>query len=128
MNALDPLHDARTLALVTFRRNGQEVATPVNFVIVERRLYVDTRAGSWKVKRLRNDPRVRMAPCTMRGRVTGAWVEGTGRILAETPLAPRIHVAMGAKYGWPYRLAAWWRNKRGRRAERILLEITVRGG
>ena len=69
------------IALETFKKNGQGVSTPVWFVLHTHALYAYTEAGSWKVKRIRNNPRVRVAPCTMSGRVTGAWVDGAASIV-----------------------------------------------
>jgi uncharacterized protein len=72
-----PLGDHKYISLETFKRNGDGVQTPVWFVLHDGALYVYTEADSWKVKRIRNNPRVRVALCTIRGRVTGPWVDGT---------------------------------------------------
>jgi uncharacterized protein len=71
-----PLGDHKYISLETFKRNGDGVQTPVWFVLHDGALYVYTEADSWKVKRIRNNPRVRVARCTIRGRVTGPWVDG----------------------------------------------------
>ena len=63
------------ISLETFKRNGEGVKTPVWFAQDGDVLYVYTDADSWKVKRMRNNPRVRVAACTVRGRVTGPWVD-----------------------------------------------------
>ena len=71
------------LNLETFRRDGQGVKTPVWFVLRENgAFYVYTEARSWKVKRIRHTPRVRIAPCDMRGNVTGEWQEATAQIVS----------------------------------------------
>lgn len=69
------------ISLETFRKNGQGVRTPVWFVLHNHALYLYTKADSWKVKRIRNNSRVRVAPCTVRGDVTGPWLEGTASIV-----------------------------------------------
>jgi PPOX class probable F420-dependent enzyme len=69
------------LSLETFRKNGQGVKTPVWFVRHSNVFYVYTEAGSGKVKRIRNNPRVRMAACNMRGDVKGAWVDATATLV-----------------------------------------------
>lgn len=69
------------ISLETFRKNGQGVRTPVWFVLHDHALYLYTKADSWKVKRIRNNSRVRVAPCTVRGDVTGPWLEGTASIV-----------------------------------------------
>jgi PPOX class probable F420-dependent enzyme len=89
--------------LVTLRRSGTPVATPVWFALDGSRLYVKTETPSGKVKRIRNDPRVRVAPCTIAGRDLGPAIDGTARILppAETPHAEAM---LRRRYGWGRRL------------------------
>ena len=71
------------LNLETFRRDGQGVKTPVWFVLRENgAFYVYTEARSWKVRRIRHNPRARIAPCDMRGNVSGEWQEATAQIVS----------------------------------------------
>ncbi len=77
------------LNLETFRKNGDAVRTPVWFAAEpaanpdsrEAKLYVYTTAASGKAKRIRNNPRVRIAPCDMRGGLKGDWVPARAEIL-----------------------------------------------
>jgi PPOX class probable F420-dependent enzyme len=39
-----------------------------------------TAAQTYKVKRIRNNPHVRVAPSTFRGQIKGEWVEGQARV------------------------------------------------
>ena len=57
--------------LVTYKRSGEPVPTPVWFGLGDGKLYVRSEAGVAKVRRIRNDPRVRVAPCTVRGKPLG---------------------------------------------------------
>jgi uncharacterized protein len=82
--------------LVTYRRDGTPVPTPVWAAESDGLLYVRTERSSGKVKRLRNDARLLVAPCTVRGRPLGAALEATARVLdgdreivAERALARR---------------------------------------
>ena len=61
----------RYISLATFRKNGTPVYTPVWFGEENGHLYVMTSSKTGKAKRLRNNPEVRIAPSTMRGKVTG---------------------------------------------------------
>ncbi|MDQ2939463.1 MAG: PPOX class F420-dependent oxidoreductase [Actinomycetota bacterium] len=70
--------------VVSFRRNGEPVVTPVWFGVAGGRLYFRTDAEAGKVKRIRRTPRVRIAPCTARGRPLAPPVEGVARILDES--------------------------------------------
>ena len=61
------LEGHKNMNLTTFRKSGNEVPTPVWFVILEGKLYVRTEASSGKVKRIRNNGRVEPTPSTVRG-------------------------------------------------------------
>ena len=94
------------VSLVTYRKNGTPVATPVWAVAEGEELLVWTRDDSWKVKRLRKDTRVTVTPCDVRGRITeGAQTaEGTARLLEGATALGRVRKAMARKYGLRFRL------------------------
>jgi hypothetical protein len=119
------LGNARNISLVTFRKDGRAVATPVWPVALDGKLYVNTDARSWKVRRLRRSPRVRVAPCTMRGTVTAAYLEGTGRVLDDPALAARVNGALRFKYGWQTALTPLLGLFSRRFRERVILELTL---
>ncbi|MEW2588127.1 PPOX class F420-dependent oxidoreductase [Streptomyces virginiae] len=100
---LQELGSARYVSLTTFRKDGTPVATPVWAVADAGELYVWTRSDSWKVKRIRNDGRVTLAACDVRGRVEeGApVVEGRARLLDEEGLR-RVRRLMSRKYTWQF--------------------------
>jgi len=77
------------ISLTTFRRNGQGVRTPVWFGEENEKLYVMTRGTMGKTKRIHNNPKVKVAPCTIRGKVTGSEFNAVARILpaADGPAA-----------------------------------------
>jgi len=96
------------ILLKTFRKSGVGVATPVWFGEEDGKLYVMTRSDMGKTKRIRNNPQVRVAPCTIRGTVTGPELAATARIL---PPEERAHArqAINRKY-WMARIPlVWWR-------------------
>lgn len=86
------------LNLETYRKNGQAVATPVWFVQEQDTFYVRTVADSGKIKRIRNNPRVRVMPCGMRGEPEGEWVEGYARE-ADAAQAGHARKLFDKKYG-----------------------------
>lgn len=95
----------RTL-LATFRRNGVSVATPVWAAEADGRFYVRSERTAGKIKRLRNDPRVLVAPCTVRGKPLGAPLEATASVVAPE----REHVveqALARRYGLGRALFEW---------------------
>jgi uncharacterized protein len=84
--------------LVTYRRDGTPVPTPVWAAEADGLLYVRSERAAGKLKRLRRDPRLLVAPCTVRGRPLGAPFAATARMLGreEEPIAER---ALTNRYG-----------------------------
>ena len=90
--------------LVTYKRSGQAVPTPVWFGLGDGRLYVRSDADAAKVKRIRNDPRARVGPCTARGKPLGPPAEGRARVLDERSEIAAAEAALEANYGLGRRL------------------------
>jgi PPOX class probable F420-dependent enzyme len=96
---LAPFAGQKYLNLESFKRDGTPVQTPVWFAEEHGVLYVYTLANAGKVKRIRRNPRVCLAPCAMRGKVIGPWVEAEATIVDATTAAHR-HFLLRKKYGW----------------------------
>ncbi|MGW3833448.1 PPOX class F420-dependent oxidoreductase [Streptomyces microflavus] len=96
------------VSLTTYRKNGTPVATPVWAAAEGDVLYVWTRSDSWKVKRLRNDTRVAVTVCDVRGRIAeGApTAEGTARLL-DADETRRVRKLLARKYTWKFWLVDW---------------------
>jgi uncharacterized protein len=80
------LQGQKYINLETFRKNGRGVLTPVWFAGEPRegppeRVYVYSTANSGKSKRIRNNSRVRVAPCDMRGKLRGDWIEAGAEVV-----------------------------------------------
>ncbi|GLY02457.1 MULTISPECIES: PPOX class F420-dependent oxidoreductase [Actinoplanes] len=81
MTSFSELGAARYVLLTTFRRDGRAVATAVWVLPApDGELAIWTAADSGKIKRIRRDGRVTLAPCTVAGRVLGPAVEGRARL------------------------------------------------
>jgi uncharacterized protein len=124
------LEGERYLSITTFRPDGSAASTPVWFVSddLHRRLLVATGATTWKVRRIRANPHVRVAACTGRGKVTGAPIEGVARFVEEEELVRRLQAT---KYGWQkaliekaYALTRWITRKPPEEA--VFIEIAPR--
>ncbi len=104
--SLAEIRDCKRSLLVTFRRDGTSVPTPVWAAEADGLIYVRTDRTAGKVKRLRNDSRLLVAPCTVRGRPLGAPFEATARMLAceDEPLAERV---LAARYGLGRAIFEW---------------------
>jgi PPOX class probable F420-dependent enzyme len=100
------IHGQKYISLTTFRKTGAGVATPVWFGEDYGKLYVMTRSDMGKTKRIRHNPQVRVAPCTMRGTVTGAEVAAMARILPAEEHT-RARETINRKY-WMARIPLIW--------------------
>lgn len=87
------------LSLETFRKSGQGVPTPVWFAEHQGVLYVTTQVNSGKVKRIRNNERVRVAPCDARGGLLGEWVEARAKLVSDEQVVERVRRQFKRKYG-----------------------------
>jgi PPOX class probable F420-dependent enzyme len=81
METLARLEPAWAVLLTSYRRDGTPVATPVSLAVDGDRGFVRSPGTAWKVKRIRHDPRVELAPCTLRGRPTGPALPALARRL-----------------------------------------------
>ena len=120
--------DAKYLNLETFRKTGIGVCTPVWFAQelgppsrtgvvrdgVEENsvLYIYSAPDAGKVKRIRNNPKVRVAPCTFRGDLRGAWVDARASI-CESSEAAHGQDLLRRKYGWLKILGDYFSRLRG---------------
>ncbi len=101
-----PIQGQKYVSLMTFRKTGVGVSTPVWFADENNKLYIMTRSDLGKTKRIRNNPQVRVAPCTTRGKVTGPEFVATARILPPPDHAP-ARKAINRKY-WMACLPLIW--------------------
>jgi PPOX class probable F420-dependent enzyme len=124
-DALPRLGSESYVSLVSFRRDGREVATPVWIAPLGEHLYVFTERSAGKVKRLKNNARVRLAPCDVRGSLRGDYTEGRARLVDDSTREAEIYAAFDRKYGWQMRLVNLGSRLAGRIAGRAVLEIEL---
>jgi PPOX class probable F420-dependent enzyme len=108
-NAFAALDGQKYLSLETFRKNGVGVRTPIWFAADKESaavvLYIYTIGETGKVKRIRNNPRVRVAPCDMRGNVTGEFEEARAEILSGDAAAHGVELLTRKYFPWKQLLA-----------------------
>jgi PPOX class probable F420-dependent enzyme len=121
--ALESLAGQSYINLVTFRRNGKPVETPVWFAERDGSLFVFSAGDAGKMKRLRNDARVRVAACGVRGARKGPWIEATARRVEDAETIRAAYDSLLRKYGWQMRLTNWLSGLTGRIEQRAVLEI-----
>ncbi|HNE88530.1 MAG: PPOX class F420-dependent oxidoreductase [Candidatus Nanopelagicales bacterium] len=95
---IDDLAAGKYISLATYKKDGTRVATPVWVTREGDHLYVITEADSGKAKRLRNSSRAQVAPCDMRGTVTGEAVDADA-VLLDAAGTNEVRDRVNAKYG-----------------------------
>jgi PPOX class probable F420-dependent enzyme len=120
-----PLDDARYINLLSFKKDGSGVETPVWTAPLDGKLVVFTAGDSYKVKRIRRNPTIRVARCDVRGKVLGPWLDGTCILVEDAEQQGRIMEALGRKYGLQVRLLNFFSRLSGRAKKRAYLAITL---
>ncbi len=100
---MTPFTNQKYLNLETYRRDGSPVRTQVWFVEESRLTYAYTDRTAGKVRRIRRNPKVRVAPCDFSGNLKGNWLEAEAKILEDSE-TPRIMRQFKKKYGLTIRL------------------------
>jgi uncharacterized protein len=119
------LDDARYINLMTFKRDGAGVQTPVWAAPLDGKLVVFTNRDSYKVKRIGRNPKARVARCDARGKLLGPWLDATCTVSGDPVQQRRIMEALGRKYGWQIAVTNFFSRLFGKAQKRAYLEISV---
>lgn len=100
------LADEKFVSLTTYKKNGDAVASPMWIGRDGDTLVVWTPAETWKVRRVRRDPRVRLIPCGRTGKVdtTQPALTGQAEVIDDHREVSRIESIIRRKYGLVYRV------------------------
>jgi uncharacterized protein len=119
--ALAGLEGYRFLNLTTFRKAGVPVVTTVLFAVANGKVYVWTTKDSGKVKRIRNNAAVQIAPSTRLGRPRGPMAVASARILSVAEQV-EAQALTDREFGWLKRFFGLIWRLQGR--EQVYVEIT----
>jgi len=97
-NNISQFLNQKYINLETYRRNGQAVRTTVWFVMDAGTIYIRTDMNSGKVKRIKNNPNIRITPSGARGQLKGKWIEGKIKMAGSLELEHAIQL-LEQKYG-----------------------------
>jgi uncharacterized protein len=126
MSGGTPFDDAEYISLRSYRRAGTAVDTPVWCATLDGKLVVFTLRESYKVGRVRRNPRVQVARCDMRGRLLGPWVPAQAVVLEPgSEQETRAYQALTSKYGFKMRIGNFFSALTGRKRRRVVLEISL---
>ena len=101
---LEALFPGRFLSLTSFKHDGTGVATPLWFVSDGERLFALTDLHSAKVRRMRGNPRVLVAPCGPNGKLRGEPHPARAEVLTESADLERVQKLLIERYKTTYRL------------------------
>ncbi|OBJ03904.1 PPOX class F420-dependent oxidoreductase [Mycobacterium sp. 1465703.0] len=121
------LAEAQYILLTTFTKDGKPKPTPIWAAVDKERgdrLLVITQEKSWKVKRIRNTPRVTLATCTVNGRPTSEAVDGKAAILDKSETAA-VYDAIGKRYGIVGKVFNFFSKLRGGMENNVGLALKV---
>ncbi|MBI5354705.1 MAG: PPOX class F420-dependent oxidoreductase [Chloroflexi bacterium] len=126
MDALKQFEKQQYMNLETVRKNGQVVKTPVWFAQNEETLHVWTFSSAGKIKRIRNNGSVRIAPSTASGEPVGDWVNAQATASTAPEAIQHIEQLMKKKYGFSFMMF----NMLGklRKSKTAVIKITVGAG
>lgn len=118
----DDVSRAQYVSLTTFTKDGRPKPVPVWIARDGDRALVITEKNAWKVKRIRNTPRVTLAVCDMKGRVKGEPVEAVARVLDDSE-TEKVYQAINQRYGIIGRVFTFFSKVRGGAKRTVGLEI-----
>ena len=96
---LSHLSNFKYVNIETFKKNGSGVRTPIWFIIYQGIIYFRTDSKSGKVKRIRNNLHVRIAPCDIRGNLKGNWFDCKAKF-ADSKESSIVFSMIDKKYGF----------------------------
>jgi PPOX class probable F420-dependent enzyme len=118
----DDVSKAQYVLLTTFTKDGRPKPTPIWIARDGDRALVITEKNAWKVKRIRNTPRVTLAICDMKGRVKSGTVEAVATVLPESE-TETVYQAINQRYGIVGRIFNFFSKLRGGAKRTVGLEI-----
>jgi PPOX class probable F420-dependent enzyme len=125
MGASTPLDDAKYINLRSYKRDGGAVDTPVWVATLDGKLVFFTLRETFKVKRIRRNPRVQVARCDVRGNLLGPWLDGQCVEVDDPERQARAYAVLRQKYGLVMRAGDVLSRLSGRMERRVLFEVTL---
>lgn len=109
-DCLSILEKHEYINLESYKKNGQAVQTPVWFMISDNTIFVQTAKTTGKIKRIKNNSKIRIMPCGIRGESKGEWVEGIATLADDTKIQEIIKLRV-KKYGFKAKMLGMFMKK-----------------
>ena len=113
---------AKYVLLTTFTRDGRPKPTPIWIAADGDRALVITEKNAWKVKRIRNTPRVTLAVCDVRGNVKGEAIEAVASVMDDSQ-TESVYQAINRRYGIVGQIFNFFSKLRGGNGRTVGLEL-----
>jgi PPOX class probable F420-dependent enzyme len=113
---------AKYVLLTTFTKDGRPKPTPIWIAADGDRALVITEKNAWKVKRIRNTPRVTLAVCDMRGNVKGEAIDAVASVMDDSQ-TESVYQAINRRYGIVGRIFNLFSKLRGGNGRTVGLEL-----
>ncbi len=116
------LASSEYILLTTFTKDGRPKPTAVWAPPDGERLRVITQEKSWKVKRIRNTPRVTIAACDRSGNPKGEAIEAVATILDKSANG-RTYDVIAERYGLMGKTFGFFSKLRGGMKNNVTVEL-----
>jgi len=113
------------VSLVTYRKTGVEVKTPVWIAKNSGAYYIFSEAKAGKVKRIKNNSEVKIAKCNLKGLVSSEWISGSAQIVTNEKEIADMYKAFDQKYGWQTRSLNFIAKLTGRIKKRAIIKVKL---
>jgi PPOX class probable F420-dependent enzyme len=121
-NTFSEVTKAKYVLLTTFTKDGRPKPTPIWIAADGDRALVITEKNAWKVKRIRNTPRVTLAVCDMRGNVKGEAIEAVASVMDDSQ-TESVYQAINRRYGIVGQIFNFFSKLRGGAKRTVGLEL-----
>ena len=112
------------ISLETYRKNGQPVRTPVWFLKEDGILIVHTDDTTGKIKRIRRNPKVRVAPSKFRGEPKADYIDATAQLETDPETVKKYYMLVYKKYGLIGSITKLMQRFSRSKAKDIIIRIT----
>jgi len=125
---IDTLAASECMNVRSFRKDGSPVDTPMWVIALDGRLCNYTDERTYKLKRIRRNPRVEVAACDVWGKCSSPWYPATCRIVEDEARRAQVFDLLRGKYGIHWYLSLWGSKLTGKTKYRRVLEFELTAG
>lgn len=116
-------HGENVISLETYRRNGEPVRRPVWFLEEKGTIYVHTDDSTGKVKQIKRNPKVRIAPSHFRGKPKADYIDAQAELITNPDTVMEYRRRIYKKYGLAGTVTTFFQRFSRSKAKDILILI-----